>query len=198
MQDYDLILGSASPRRTEILHQIGVRHRIVPADIDETPKAAESATDYVQRMAIEKAQSVVAKSCETTPVLGADTSVVCDSKIFGKPCHQSEAMEMLAVLSGRSHWVHTAVAVANQQECAVKISTTEVVFREISSQECKIYWETGEPIEKAGGYAIQGYGAVFVESFSGSYSGVVGLPIEHTSQLLQKFGVPIWNCVRVR
>ena len=198
MQDYDLILGSASPRRTEILHQIGVRHRIVPADIDETPRTAESATDYVQRMAIEKAQSVVVKSCEITPVLGADTCVVCDSKIFGKPSHQLEAMEMLAALSGRSHWVHTAVAVANQQECAVKISTTEVIFRELSSQECKIYWETGEPSDKAGSYAIQGYGAVFVESFSGSYSGVVGLPIEHTSQLLQKFGVPIWNCVRVR
>ena len=197
MQDYDLILGSASPRRTEILHQIGVRHRIVPADIDETPWSNESATDYVQRMALEKAQYVVAKSSEITPVLGADTCVVCDSKIFGKPSHQIEAMEMLAALSGKSHWVHTAVAVVNRQDCAVLISTTEVEFRKISEQECLSYWETGEPCDKAGGYAIQGLGAVFVRSISGSYSGVVGLPIEQTSLLLQQFGVPIWNNIRV-
>ena len=192
MQDYDLILASASPRRTEILHQIGVRHQIVPADIDETPRSGEMATDYVQRMALEKAQHVML-SKDSTPVLGADTCVVCDGTIFGKPSHRDEAMDMLGALSGKSHWVHTAVAVAYQGDFALQISSTEVVFRKLSKQECLIYWETGEPIDKAGSYAIQGYGSVFVESIAGSYSGVVGLPIKETYLLLKKFGVPIWH-----
>ena len=197
MEDYDLILASASPRRTEILHQIGVRHQIVPADIDETPKSGESAVDYVQRMALEKAQHVILTCSDMTPVLGADTCVVCEAKIFGKPKHKDEAMQMLAALSGKSHWVYTAVAVGNKQNCSVVMSTTEVVFRKLSKDECLNYWETGEPCDKAGSYAIQGYGAVFVESIVGSYSGVVGLPIEETSLLLQKFDVGIWNCTRV-
>ena len=193
MQDYDLILASASPRRTEILHQIGVRHQIVPADIDETPRSGEMATDYVQRMALEKAQHVMLLSKGSTPVLGADTCVVCDGTIFGKPSQRDEAMDMLGALSGKSHWVHTAVAVAYQGDFALQISSTEVVFRKLSKQECLIYWETGEPIDKAGSYAIQGYGSVFVESIAGSYSGVVGLPIKETYLLLKKFGVPIWH-----
>lgn len=193
MQDYDLILASASPRRTEILHQIGVRHQIVPADIDETPRSGEMATDYVQRMALEKAQRVMLLSKDSTPVLGADTCVVCDGTIFGKPSQRDEAMDMLGALSGKSHWVHTAVAVAYQGGFALQISSTKVVFRKLSKQECLIYWETGEPIDKAGSYAIQGYGSVFVESIAGSYSGVVGLPIKETYLLLKKFGVPIWH-----
>lgn len=197
MQDYDLILASASPRRTEILRQIGVRHQIVPADIDETPISGESAINYVQRMAQEKAQCVFAKNLKIMPVLGADTCVVCESKIFGKPRNQGEAMEMLALLSGKSHQVHTAVAVATQQDCLLQMSTTEVVFREITKQECLSYWETGEPVDKAGSYAIQGFGAVFVSSIEGSYSGVVGLPIEQTALLLRKLGVPIWSYNRV-
>jgi septum formation protein len=193
LQDYDLILASASPRRTEILHQIGVRHQIVPADIDETPRSGEMATDYVQRMALEKAQRVMLLSKSSTPVLGADTCVVCDGTIFGKPSQRDEAMDMLGALSGKSHWVHTAVAVAYQGDFALQISSTEVVFRKLPKQECLIYWETGEPIDKAGSYAIQGYGSVFVESIAGSYSGVVGLPIKETYLLLKKFGVPIWH-----
>lgn len=196
MQDYDLILASASPRRTEILRQIGVRHQIVPADIDETPNAGECAIEYVQRMALEKAQHVISAHSDTTPVLGADTCVVCGSKIFGKPRNQNEAMKMLEALSGKSHWVHTAVAVGNKHNCSVVMSTTEVVFRKLTKQECLNYWATGEPCDKAGGYAIQGYGAVFVESIVGSFSGVVGLPIEQTSVLLKKFGVAIWDRTR--
>jgi len=191
--NYDLILASASPRRTEILHQIGVRHHIEPATIDETPEFQESAVDYVQRMALEKAQHVIGSRSDNIPVLSADTTVVCESKIFGKPKNQDEGMAMLAALSGGYHQVLTAVAVGNKSECLVRLSSTDVKFRNLSEHECLTYWHTREPIDKAGGYAIQGYGSVFVESIKGSYSGVVGLPIGQTSQLLQLFNVPIWG-----
>lgn len=197
MVDYDLILASASPRRTEILRQIGVKHRVVPANIDETPRPQESAIDYVKRMAKEKTQNVMALIFDDTLVLGADTCVVCDSNIFGKPKNQDEAMKMLNALSGKSHQVHTAVALGNKKEYEVIMSTTDVIFRQLSEQECLSYWQTGEPQDKAGSYAIQGYGAVFVESIKGSYSGVVGLPIEQTSLLLQRFGVPIWDSAKI-
>lgn len=197
MVDYDLILASASPRRTEILQQIGVRHQIKPADIDETPRPNESPVDYVQRMAFEKAKHIIALNMETVPVLGADTCVVCDDKIFGKPAHKDQALEMLAVLSGRSHQVLTAVAMGNSERCLLSMSITEVIFRQITMQERQSYWATGEPKDKAGSYAIQGYGAVFIETIKGSYSGVVGLPIEETSALLHSFGVPIWNSAKI-
>lgn len=197
MVDYDLILASASPRRTEILQQIGVRHQIKPADIDETPRSNESPVDYVQRMAFEKAKHIIALNMETVPVLGADTCVVCDDKIFGKPAHKDQALEMLAVLSGRSHQVLTAVAMGNSERCLLSMSITEVIFRQITMQERQRYWATGEPKDKAGSYAIQGYGAVFIEAIKGSYSGVVGLPIEETSALLHSFGVPIWNSAKI-
>lgn len=197
MVDYDLILASASPRRTEILQQIGVRHQIKPADIDESSRAQESPVDYVQRMALEKAKHIIALSSDTIPVLGADTCVVCDGKIFGKPANKNQSLEMLTALSGRSHQVLTAVAVGNTQRCLLSMSKTEVIFRQITMQECLSYWATGEPKDKAGSYAIQGYGAVFIESIKGSYSGVVGLPIEETSALLQTFGVPIWDLAGV-
>lgn len=197
MVDYDLILASGSPRRTEILQQIGVRHLVKSANIDETPKPDESAIDYVQRMALEKAQAIISKSAKKTPVLGADTCVVCDTQIFGKPEHKQQALDMLSALSGRSHQVLTAVAMGNAEDCLVSISTTEVFFRKLSKQECLSYWNTGEPKGKAGGYAIQGYGAVFTELIKGSYSGVVGLPIEETSKLLYTFGVPIWDSAKI-
>jgi septum formation protein len=195
--DYDLILASASPRRTEILQQIGVRHQIKPADIDETSRPNESPVDYVQRMALEKAKHIIALNMETVPVLGADTCVVCDDKIFGKPAHKDHALEMLGVLSGRSHQAITAVAMGNSERCLLSMSITEVIFRQITMQERQSYWATGEPKDKAGSYAIQGYGAVFIESIKGSYSGVVGLPIEETSALLHSFGVPIWNSAKI-
>ena len=197
MVDYDLTLASASPRRTEILQQIGVRHVVQPANIDETPRRDESAVDYVQRMALEKAQNIISLRSEIIPVLGADTCVVLDSQIFGKPRDQQQAMDMLTALSGRSHQVLTAVAMGNAEDCLLATSTTEVFFRTLSQQEILSYWNTGEPKDKAGSYAIQGYGAVFVELIKGSYSGVVGLPIEETSKLLQAFGVPIWGCAKI-
>lgn len=195
--DYDLILASASPRRTEILQQMGVRHLVKPTNIDETPKPNEPAVDYVQRMALEKAQNIIAQSSASIPVLGADTCVVCDAQIFGKPQDKQQALDMLLALSGRTHQVYTAVAVGNAEDCAVLVSTTEVLFRKLSVQECISYWETSEPKDKAGSYAIQGYGAVFVESINGSYSGVVGLPIEQTAKLLDTFGVPIWSSAKI-
>jgi len=192
----ELILASASPRRAEILQQIGVDFQIAPADIDETPKPQESPVDYVQRMAQEKMQHVIDTFAgNSTAVLGADTSVVLGSTIYGKPKSQEEAMAMLADLSGKTHQVLTAVAMGNNQRCVLKLSATDVKFRELDPRECLDYWKTGEPLDKAGGYAIQGLGAVFVEKISGSFSGVVGLPIEQTAQLLQIFKVPIWGTV---
>jgi septum formation protein len=193
LENYDLVLASASARRAEILRQIGVSYCIVPANIDETPLPQESAIDYVKRMAMEKAEHVMSQSAMVKPILGADTCVVCDSKIFGKPLNQDQAVDMLTALSGRSHWVLTAVAVRDAKSCFVKMSKTEVTFRQISRTECQRYWETSEPCDKAGSYAIQGYGAVFVKSIKGSYSGVVGLPVEETTYLLHKFGIPVWD-----
>ena len=190
----ELILASASPRRAEILQQIGVDFQIEPADIDETPMLQESPADYVKRMAQQKAQHVIDSiTGSSSVVLGADTSVVLGYKIYGKPKNQQEAMAMLAALSGKTHQVLTAVAMGNKQRCLLKFSTTDVKFRELDPKECLDYWNTGEPADKAGGYAIQGLGAVFVEKISGSFSGVVGLPIEQTAQLLQTFNVPIWG-----
>jgi len=190
----ELILASASPRRAEILQQIGVDFQIAPADIDETPMRQESPVDYVQRMAQEKTQHVINSIAgSSTIVLGADTSVVLGYKIYGKPKNQQEGMAMLAALSGKTHQVLTAVAMGNKQRCVLELSATDVKFRELDPKECLDYWNTGEPLDKAGGYAIQGLGAVFVEKISGSFSGVVGLPIEQTAQLLQTFNVPIWG-----
>ena len=190
----DLILASASPRRSEILQQIGVDFQIVPANIDETPISQESPVDYVQRMAKEKAQHVINTIADSsTPVLGADTSVVLNSKIYGKPTNQEDGMAMLAALSGNTHQVLSAVVIGNKRHCMLRLSSTDVKFRDLDQKECLKYWNTGEPVDKAGGYAIQGLGAVFVEEISGSFSGVVGLPIEQTTQLLQAFNVPIWG-----
>lgn len=190
-----LILASASPRRRELLAQIGVSFTTQSADIDETPKPDEEPGNYVERMAIEKARTVAACNPDKL-VLGSDTSVICDGVILGKPADQSQAVEMLMRLSGRSHQVMTAVAlVAGERQESVRV-TTDVWFRCLGHQECASYWTTGEPADKAGSYGIQGLGAVFVERIEGSYSAVVGLPLSETAILLTEFGVPIWNQMR--
>ena len=127
--------------------------------------------------------------------LGADTIVVCDGEIFGKPRDQAHAIAMLTALSGKAHRVLSAVALVDATRAAVDVSETAVFFRTISPEECLTYWQTGEPLGKAGGYAVQGYGAVFVQKIEGSYSGVVGLPLAETEQLLREFNVPLWNVV---
>jgi septum formation protein len=186
-----LCLASVSPRRHELLAQIGVPHTGVGAHIDEAVLPDEGPREYVTRMAREKALAVRRKG-ETLPVLAADTAVVLDEVIFGKPKGRADGLAMLSQLSGRTHDVLTAVALSVGGDVSVSVSTSEVRFRPLSPEECAAYWETEEPQDKAGGYAIQGRGAVFIEWLSGSYSGVMGLPLYETAELLRAAGVPCW------
>lgn len=193
----DLYLASQSPRRRELLRQIGVRHAVVSASIPEHPAEGETALDYVQRLAREKAAAgfaqLIQQKLPAAPVLGADTLGLLDGEILEKPQDQAHAQLMLRQLSGRTHQVITAVALHSSTQQSLRVSTTDVTFRELSDAEIAAYWETGEPQDKAGSYAIQGLGAVFVQELRGSYSGVVGLPIEATCALLQEFSVPWWT-----
>jgi len=187
-----LCLASMSPRRRELLWQIGVPHVVSAAHIDEAVRSAEGAADYVVRMARAKALAVHGRGGQL-PVLAADTTVVVDGLICGKPSDEAEAVAMLQRLSGRSHQVLTAVALATDDGVAFRLSASEVRFRRLSREECAAYWRTGEPRDKAGGYAVQGRGAVFIEHLSGSYSGVMGLPLFETAQLLDAAGVGCWQ-----
>jgi septum formation protein len=190
-----LCLASVSPRRRELLSQIGVPHVVVGAGIDEAFLPAETPRDYVTRLAREKALAI-RRGGQRLPVLAADTTVVVDGKVFGKPRDQAEALHMLGELSGRAHEVLTAVALADARGVAARLSSSTVQFRTVSREECLAYWETGEPRDKAGGYAIQGLGAVFIESLSGSYSGVMGLPLFETAELLRAAGIAYWCAAR--
>jgi septum formation protein len=186
-----LCLASVSPRRRELLAKIGVPHVVVGADIDETFLPGETPRDYVIRLAREKALAIRCTG-QPLPVLAADTTVVVDGKVFGKPRDQGQAVDMLGELSGRAHEVLTAVALADARGVADRLSSSTVWFRTVSREECLAYWDTGEPRDKAGGYAIQGLGAVFIESLSGSYSGVMGLPLFETAELLRAAGIAYW------
>jgi septum formation protein len=186
-----LCLASASPRRRELLASIGVEVDVHPVDIDETPNGAETAGDYVTRLARSKASAGAGLS--SLPVLGSDTAVVCDGAILGKPDDQYHAAAMLRTLSGRAHQVLTAVAVSGPAGMLEACVTTRVVMRDIAEHEIAAYWATGEPADKAGGYAIQGLAAIFIERVEGSYSAVVGLPLFETATLLSRQGVPLWN-----
>lgn len=185
-------LASVSPRRRELLDQIGVPHTVVGADIDESVRPGEAPRDYVLRMARQKALTVQERG-EALPVLAADTTVVLDNTIFGKPRDRDDGLAMLERLSGRTHEVLTAVALANSRDVTLRLSVSTVRFRGLSPGECAAYWETGEPRDKAGCYAIQGRAAVFIDSLSGSYSGVMGLPLFETGELLRAAGVPYWE-----
>jgi septum formation protein len=189
-----LCLASISPRRRELLEQIGVPHIVAGADIDETLLAGETPRAYVGRMARQKALTVRDRG-ETLPVLAADTTVVLDDVVYGKPRDRADGIAMLGRLSGRTHEVLTAVVFADQRGVALRLSVSSVRFRELTVEECAAYWETGEPRDKAGGYAVQGAAAVFIESLSGSYSGVMGLPLFETAELLRAAGVPYWRGV---
>lgn len=183
-----LILASASPRRAELLHQIGVEFDTKSVDIDETPLNGELAYDYVKRLALAKART----GQEFYPqsgvlVLGSDTAVVLDGEILGKPDNKEHALTMLKKLSGKCHKVLTSVAIIGQHERCI-VSESEVTFTNISEQELEWYWATGEPKDKAGAYAIQGNAAVFISRLEGSFSGVMGLPLYETRQLLQQHG----------
>ena len=185
-----LCLASASPRRRELLAQIGVAHTTAAANIDESVLAGEAAADYVLRMARAKALAVRGHA-GALPVLGAETSVVLDGVICGKPASAADGLAMLGRLSGRTHTVLTAVALAVPGSVpASRLSSSEVSFRKLSHAECLAYWESGEPRDKAGGYAVQGRAAVFIERLNGSYSGVMGLPLFETAELLRAAGMP--------
>jgi len=185
-------LASVSPRRRELLTQIGVPHKVVGAHIDETAHPGEMPRDYVMRMARQKALAVRDRG-EALPVLAADTTVVLDEVIYGKPRDRFEGVAMLQRLSDRTHEVMTAVAIAEAREVALRLSVSSVRFRKLTVEECNAYWETGEPHDKAGGYAVQGAAAVFIESLSGSYSGVMGLPLFETAELLRGAGIAYWR-----
>ncbi|WP_415885454.1 Maf family protein [Neptuniibacter sp. QD37_6] len=189
----ELILASASPRRKALLDQIGVQCSVKPVDICEDVRDAELAVDYVERLAIEKAQVCFDLTDGSKAVLGSDTTVVFDGRIMGKPADQDEAIETLQRLSGNTHQVLTAVAVVTAEQTRSVVVTTNVSFRPISLAECEAYWRSGEPQDKAGSYGIQGFGAVFVEEIKGSYSAVVGLPLTETAEMLVQTGIRIWH-----
>ena len=190
-----LYLASGSPRRRELLTQIGVPFTAISADIDETPLNHESPSAYVERLARGKAQAGrgAVPSGTAFCVLGADTAVVLDGKILGKPVDEADACAMLMMLADREHEVLTAIAVLDGERCESRVVRSLVRFRPVDRAEAAAYWASGEPRDKAGGYGIQGLGAVFVAGLSGSYSAVVGLPLCETAELLGRFDIPCWQ-----
>lgn len=194
MSQVDLILASQSPRRRELLEQIGVRFAVDVADVPEVHQVDESPSDYVQRLALAKAKKISERRSDGIAVLGADTIGVCNGLILEKPTDLDDAKRMLKLMAGNCHQVISAVAVVCSGRQAVGVSETSVRFKEtIDDYLIEKYWQTGEPQDKSGSYAIQGLGAVFVESIQGSYSNVVGLPIEVVTPILAQFDVPIWS-----
>ena len=203
MADKSIYLASRSPRRRELLRQIGVAFEIIPlrvaqqrgADVDETPRAGELPADYVLRIAVEKAQAaagmLLARRLAARPMLAADTTVVCDGVILGKPADAADAARMLTRLSGRAHSVLTAVAVARGENLDTRISESQVWFRELAADEIRRYVATGESRDKAGAYAVQGRAAAFITRIEGSYSGIMGLPLAETADLLRSHGIVV-------
>ena len=185
----DLILASASPRRAALLDQLGLRYRVCPADIDETPRAGESAVAYVSRMAREKAVAITASDSDI--VLAADTTIALGGEILGKPVDRRDAQAMLRRLSGGRHEVMTAIALRRAGQLLVEQVSTAVWFGELSDSQIAAYVATGEADDKAGSYGIQGRGAQFVKRIDGSYSGVVGLPLFETAALLRTLGMMV-------
>ncbi|MDT8399751.1 MAG: Maf family protein [Pseudomonadales bacterium] len=187
-----LYLASESPRRRQLLEQLGIRFKVIRQPIDESRQAGEDPESLVRRLAAAKAVGglrALTMADPKLPVLGADTVVLCEGRLLGKPQNREDGLQMLSRLSGRAHEVMTAVALAWQDRYHVTLATTRVVFRPITAAEMTAYWQTGEPCDKAGGYAIQGLGALFVERLEGSYSGVVGLPLYETANLLAQSGL---------
>ncbi|MFO1371170.1 MAG: Maf family protein [Candidatus Competibacteraceae bacterium] len=195
MPDLHLYLASASPRRRALLRQLGVAYRVLRVAVDETPQPEETPHSYVARLALAKARAgwQALGRRPPYPVLGADTAVVVDGAILGKPRDRAESLTMLAQLSGREHQVLSAVALATSMQDAVKVQESRVRFRKLTAAECAAYWDTGEPQDKAGGYGIQGRAAAFITDLRGSYSGVMGLPLFETAELLREFGIHLWH-----
>jgi septum formation protein len=197
-----LYLASASPRRLELLRQIHIEPRVLVADIDETPLMGESAQDMVQRLALAKTTAVAKQlqktlspiECKKSWVLGADTTGIIDQEILLKPVSKQDAIRMWQLMANRVHQVITAIVLVNVADTTQHykaLSVSDVEFGDISQHDMDKYWSSGEPQDKAGAYAIQGYGACWVKSFRGSYSGVVGLPLYETAMLLKKAALKI-------
>lgn len=182
-----LHLASTSPRRRAILDGLGLEFTLVAVNVDESPREGEVPLETVLRLAIAKAEAAVVGASDL--VLGADTEVVIDGKVLGKPRDEADALSMLGRLSGRAHKVLTGVALRGPHGTRTALSNTDVYFREISRDEARAYWQSGEPQDKAGAYAVQGLGGAFVERIEGSYSGVVGLPVFETVALLREAGI---------
>jgi septum formation protein len=184
-----IYLASASPRRSALLDQIGVAHRVHPVDVDETAHDGEAPGQYVRRLAVLKAETLWGKlaAAQRQPVLGADTAVVLDDQILGKPRDENDCVRILRLLSGRTHQVFTAVAL-RASTCQSRVNVSDVTFRPLADEEIRRYWRSGEPADKAGAYAVQGRAALFIERIAGSYSGIMGLPLFETGELLAAIG----------
>lgn len=194
-----LYLASQSPRRHELLTSLGVAFEGLPTEVDETSRSLESAEDYVQRLAGDKARAGLAllagRGEANARVLGSDTAVVVDHDILGKPRDYDDYFDMMERLSGRAHSVMTSVALATHSTIDTQVVTSRVVFAELMPDQIRAYWETGEPLDKAGGYAVQGLAAVFIKRIEGSYSAIVGLPLRETAELLTTQGIAVWSGV---
>ncbi len=187
-------LASGSPRRRELLLQIGVAFRVLRPQVDESPHAGEAPEAFVTRLAADKAEAGwLLRSALDVPVLAADTAVVLAGEILGKPADRRDGESMLRRLSGRTHEVLTAVTLKSPATMATRLSRSSVTFRALAPSEGRAYWDTGEPSDKAGGYAIQGMAALFIAGLSGSFSGVMGLPLFETAELLREADVPNWG-----
>lgn len=187
---FEIILASASPRRSELLRQIRVQHRIQPVHIDESAASGEAPAVYVVRLAEAKAEALwrLLTPDQRLPVLGADTTVALDNTLFGKPRDRADGLGMLAELAGRTHRVYTAVALRSEQGLESRLSVSSVTFKALSAAEREAYWASGEPGDKAGSYAVQGLAAAFITRLEGNYSGVMGLPLAETAELLGRIG----------
>jgi septum formation protein len=194
MASAQLLLASASPRRGALLDQLGIRYQIHPAELHEVPHHLELPDQYVKRLAAEKSLTAQTETRTALPVLGADTEVVLDGEIFGKPEDEDHALSMLKKLSGREHFVLSAVSLRYGDQHWASLNVSQVLFRPLEEDEIRAYWQTGEPLGKAGAYAIQGLGSLFIDRLAGSFSGVMGLPLRETSALLQRVGInPLAN-----
>ena len=202
MSGLQIYLASQSPRRRTLIEQLGISYRTISVEVDERPQAGELPAGFVSRLACEKAQAAwLLVSEQGIPVVGADTCIVLDGEIVGKPADQQHGIELLKRYSGNTHQVLTGVAVVGhagglngepvvQQVC---VNTSLVTFRVITDRECEQYWQSGEPEGKAGGYAIQGKAAAFIEKIEGSYSGIMGLPLFEFSELISEFGIQLFK-----
>jgi septum formation protein len=185
-----IYLASASPRRSTLLSQVGIAHAVRPVDIDESIVTGETPALYVRRLAAQKAEALWGQLAtdERLPVLGADTSVAIDDEILGKPVDEQDCARMLRRLSARTHRVYTAIALRHDGGCDQRLNVSDVSFRALEDAEISSYWRTGEPLGKAGAYAVQGLAALFIERITGSFSGIMGLPIFETGELLRGIG----------